>query len=76
MEEKAQKTKKIERRGQREKQVVDGETTTAREEVATAAESVSVDLSSHTVLRPPKGEQVSDHKPTCDVHVSLINCSQ
>lgn len=42
MEEKAQKTKKTERRGQREKQVEDGETTTGRDEVAAEAESSKV----------------------------------
>lgn len=42
MEEKVQKTKKTERRGRREKRVVDGEPTTAREEAATESESSKV----------------------------------
>lgn len=57
MEEKAQKTKKTERRGQREKQVEDGETTTGRDEVAAEAESVSAALL--LAILTPRGRENS-----------------
>lgn len=55
MEEKVQKTKKTERRGRREKRVVDGEPTTAREEAATESESVSVALLLAVLTHPKTG---------------------
>lgn len=71
MEKKAQKTKKTERRGRREKQVVDGETATGKEEVAPEAESVSTASLLSIFIPLKKAAQRIPINPPVSVH-SLV----
>lgn len=74
MGKKIPKIKKTERREQREKQIVDGETTTGKEEVAAEVESVSIASLFYIFVHSAslKNSPENAHKPTCQCKFHVL----